>query len=307
MFEVSQNHPNFIVIGGQRCGTTWLDSVLRQHPEIGLHETKEPDYFNRLILKERYSSYLRGWNKADFNQKCIGELSVNYSMMPHWVVKELGGVIQELKLILILRNPVERSWSQVKLIHELMAPAWQKARRPTRRRKSMDALSASDLYCELRHPRVERRSDFSQILLNWTSVYGRKSVHIEYYETVANNPQAMIRRILSHIGLDPNWQSDAIGRRVYSSSPTVMPDYIRAWLARRWAKPVQQLKEQIGENEHIDTWLADMKDWGDLDSWSPTPLMSTKAKCERTVFGMYDRLRWEMVRRRIRQIRDNRW
>ena len=38
--------PNFLVIGAQRAGTTWLYECLREHPEIFLPETKELHYFD---------------------------------------------------------------------------------------------------------------------------------------------------------------------------------------------------------------------------------------------------------------------
>ena len=54
--------PDFLVIGGQKCGTTWLQDNLEQHPQIWLPPTKEVHYFDRgnpPLLKRLFSTTKR--------------------------------------------------------------------------------------------------------------------------------------------------------------------------------------------------------------------------------------------------------
>ena len=51
MSGVARKGPDFLVIGAQRAGTTWLHRVLRQHPSLWLPPVKELHYFDRLETK----------------------------------------------------------------------------------------------------------------------------------------------------------------------------------------------------------------------------------------------------------------
>ena len=50
MTDVSHEHPlTFLVLGCQRCGTTWLDAALREHPEIYLPPQKQTYFWKQVI------------------------------------------------------------------------------------------------------------------------------------------------------------------------------------------------------------------------------------------------------------------
>ena len=51
MSPVASKGPDFLVVGAQRAGTTWLHRVLRQHPSLWLPPVKELHYFDRLETK----------------------------------------------------------------------------------------------------------------------------------------------------------------------------------------------------------------------------------------------------------------
>jgi hypothetical protein len=48
---MSEKGPDFLVIGAQRAGTTWLHRVLSQHPRLWLPPVKELHYFDKLDTK----------------------------------------------------------------------------------------------------------------------------------------------------------------------------------------------------------------------------------------------------------------
>ena len=105
--------PNFLVIGAQRSGTTWLDTALRAHPQVYLPERrKEIHYFD-----EHYS---RGaeWYREFFSAaaarpglKAIGEVTPRYLFDP-LVPQRIAGDFPSMRLIAILRNPADRAYSQ---------------------------------------------------------------------------------------------------------------------------------------------------------------------------------------------------
>lgn len=120
--------PNFLVVGAAKCGTTNLFNSLIQHPDIFIPEIKECRYFSQIKQKrknpyngknsiytdvidsaEKYYSLFE--NTEEY--KARGDISNDYlyyfQNSVEQIKRELGN---EIKIIIILRNPVERAFSQ---------------------------------------------------------------------------------------------------------------------------------------------------------------------------------------------------
>lgn len=105
--------PNFICVGAQKSATTTLYTILKQHPDICLAEGKKE---TRFFLD--YGDYCKGikfYSKEYFSQcmgkNAIGEFCPEYmyfDYVPFRLYNELG---ESLKLIFILRNPIDRAYS----------------------------------------------------------------------------------------------------------------------------------------------------------------------------------------------------
>ena len=108
-------YPNLLVIGGQKCGSTWLYSTLKHHPDVFMSETKELAFFdNKQQTKENIVEYLNNFKGA--NSFCYrGEATPGYFCIPAHrqnvplnVRNLVGG---DVRLILSLRDPIERAIS----------------------------------------------------------------------------------------------------------------------------------------------------------------------------------------------------
>lgn len=119
--------PNFLVIGAQRCGTTWLWRWLRAHPEVFVPDRKELEFFSYRsnLTAEGWRGYLNHFRDSG-PYKWRGECTPSYFMtvdpesswqspiqdfnttIPADVKRFLG---PDLRLILILRHPVDRAVS----------------------------------------------------------------------------------------------------------------------------------------------------------------------------------------------------
>jgi hypothetical protein len=111
--------PDFLIIGGQRCGTTFFYNCLKQHPDIKTTlRRKEIHFFDNNFHKGLiwYKSYFptitsKYFNKHFLSQKVItGEASPYYILHP-LVPGRVKSIIPNVKLILLLRNPVNRAYS----------------------------------------------------------------------------------------------------------------------------------------------------------------------------------------------------
>jgi hypothetical protein len=133
--ELNLNIPNFLIIGTQKGGTTWLHENLKKHPQIFLPEGRKEleffSYYQKKINDLGLSSYLKSFNQFDDTIQidrpvAIGEATPSYfwsanpsrewtnppqffnKNIPNSVFNVLGS---KVKLILCLRDPVERAIS----------------------------------------------------------------------------------------------------------------------------------------------------------------------------------------------------
>lgn len=110
--------PNFIIIGAAKGGTSSLYDYLTQHPSIYSCVVKEPNYFamyyDRGInwYKSCFPTTLKKYNVETFERKkfVTGEASTQYYWYPH-TPKRIKKILPKVKLILLLRNPIDRSFS----------------------------------------------------------------------------------------------------------------------------------------------------------------------------------------------------
>ena len=103
---------NFVICGVQKGGTTALDAYLREHPEIGMADQKELHFFDNSANFEKnvdYSVLHQSFSPGP-GEKIFGECTPSYIYLSE-VHQRLHEYNQELKLILLLRNPVERAYS----------------------------------------------------------------------------------------------------------------------------------------------------------------------------------------------------
>jgi hypothetical protein len=106
---IKDNH--FIVIGGHKCGTTSLHSYLEQHPEICLPKIKGQDFFSRMGNNQsfrKFEDYIASYDEKElFKSKVSGEVSSVY-LYSDKARKLIKQYLPDAKLIIILRNPVDR-------------------------------------------------------------------------------------------------------------------------------------------------------------------------------------------------------
>lgn len=104
----------FIIIGAQRSGTTSLCKVLDKHPEITLAKPLKPEpkfFLNKFEFDKGKSHYINKYYPAITERnKYLGEKSTSY-YENSFVAQRIYSYFPEAKIIVLLRNPVDRALS----------------------------------------------------------------------------------------------------------------------------------------------------------------------------------------------------
>ncbi len=106
--------PNAIIIGAPRCGTTHLFNSLRYHPNVHPSRIKEIHFFDREEKYVRGENYYRSFFPYQMMVRqgdVVIEATPGYFLDPK-VPDRIASIVPDVKLILLLRNPVERAISR---------------------------------------------------------------------------------------------------------------------------------------------------------------------------------------------------
>jgi hypothetical protein len=170
--------PDFIAVGPQRTGTTWLHEVMR--PQVGLPRgIKETDFFlkNYSMGTQWYLEYFRGYPPATV----LGEVDPNY--FGEDVARErIEKDIPRAKIIVTLRDPVERAYSSYRVMRR---DAWTRA--------NFEETVANNRI-------IRESSRYAHHLANWQRSFGRDRVLICIYDDLKQSPQKFLDRICDFIG-----------------------------------------------------------------------------------------------------------
>lgn len=110
---------NFLIVGTQKGGTTALGKFLAQHPEICFAPSKEVHFFDSVtydpkaeltLLNQQYQQAFPNWQ----GQQLIGEATPIYMYFP-FIAERIYAYNPQMKLIFLLRDPVDRAISQYQM------------------------------------------------------------------------------------------------------------------------------------------------------------------------------------------------
>lgn len=232
--------PHFLVIGAQKSGTTWLHVALSRHPDVFMPEQKELHYFD-LGLGRSLHHYTRAFQDAP-QEALRGEITPAYAILSEKRIAFVRRVLPDARLVYIMREPVERAWSQV--VMEL----------GTRRGRSITEVSDEEIRTFLDSSPSRLRCDYTMTIERWERHYAADRILYGFFEAVGD--RAMLERVFSHFGLrtDVEWDTMPLGQvirpRVDETLPgdhDAAPAWVRELLRPRFGAMLDDLERRFGD------------------------------------------------------------
>ena len=187
--------PNFFIVGAAKAGTSSLYAYLKNTPGVYMSEHKEPHYFIDNMKPGYYdeSKYLQLFKNVK-NEKAIGEASVDYLIDPS-SAKCIHDKIPDAKIIILLRDPVERAFSSYLMF--------------TNRTKK--DLSFPEIFLETfgteyglkydKNPYLGRGLYSSQVK-KYLEIFGEENVGIWFFEDMKKDTMQVVKEVLKFIKID---------------------------------------------------------------------------------------------------------
>jgi hypothetical protein len=204
--------PDFVIIGEKKCGTTYLYHLLGQHPLVEPAASKELHFFDSHFDEgiEWYRRCFPSPKQRDNRQTITGEAT---PYMPHRLAPErMAQVVPEVRLIALLRNPVERAYSD-----------YQMAVRKGRETRTFDEAMRSAAKARLpegnhpgpgdsRHWHLHRRYLYRSLyvdqLVRWREFFDKEQLLVLKSEDFFENPIETLQRVLEFLDL-PEWEPES--------------------------------------------------------------------------------------------------
>ncbi len=176
---------DFLGIGAQKAGTTWLYEQLHRHPQLAFPRGKETHFWDRPHDVEAIADYLRHFANI---QAVAGEITPSYATLPVATIHEIHACNSRLRAIYLIRNPMDRAWSAA-----LMAL----------QRAQMTLDEASDAwFSDHFHSAASfKRGDYQTCLETWRAVFPEEQLLVLRFEQIITEPEALLNRCFQHLGV----------------------------------------------------------------------------------------------------------
>lgn len=197
---------DFIGIGAEKAATTWLAACLREHPEVCIPKRKELFFFNDYdphFLKVRSYRYQKGisWYKNQFGDckkgSLKGEITPTY-LYEKVAARRIKKHFPDIKILVILRNPAERTFSQYvhdKRLGLIKNISFEEAL------KKYDAYKVKSLYFEP--------------LSYYFSIFGEESTLVLLVDDIKKNPAKEIKKAYKFLEVgDINFRPSIVNKKV---------------------------------------------------------------------------------------------
>lgn len=280
----------FLCIGAQKAGTTWLYENLKHQPGIWLPPVKEihyldhprPSTWKRLTSETTHHKSARrylfdclqdvatgkkgqsdlslawhlafedrddAWYDKLFSwsdQPIAGEICPGYARLPADKIEKLARRYPHLKIIYMLRDPVDRAWSSVAMHF----------------RKNSDDLVTSkaedQIFTKLLHWKRFGHCSYMRNIENWTQFFPAEQIYLGYFDRLTGDAGGLLSEVLSFLGVDTPLASAQVERAVNAGRGERISGNIEKRLSALLLGETEGLHNRIG-NAYTARWLSHVR------------------------------------------------
>lgn len=250
--------PDFLGLGPGQTGSTWLYRHLSEHPDLFLPSRKELNYFDRKLHEWPLAAYASWFEPG--RDRIAGEVTPGYSILTRERIAFVRKVMPDVRLILTVRDPVERSWSAARRVLQKLGT-------------TPEQLGDAELFEYLRtewsyRPRVGPvvigdyepgllEGHYCRIIDNWREEFPPEQLLVVFFGQIVEDPEGFLGAVCRHVGVrtDFRWDPKTLRQRVNPNPRLELPERVRSFLEDLYRDEIERLQERFGDSAR--RWLRD--------------------------------------------------
>jgi hypothetical protein len=209
-----------------------------------LRKQKDLKLIFHLCLK-RHSDH---WYQSIFSKdKVSGEITPTYYWMSDDQVRDLSQKYPDLKVIIILRDPVERIWSNYKM--DMTAS--------NRNHELGDTKEPDHLLQWL----IQHDEGYATIISRWQSHF--KDVMIGYYDQIKDDPKSFLKDILLFLGCrNLEFSFSEIDKPVNQGNAEEIPNWLKQHIIGQFQRQIEQLAKNT-DSKYPRKWISSYQNFSE--------------------------------------------
>ncbi len=265
--------PDFVCIGAQKAGTTWLYDNLAVQAGVWMPPEKELHYFNRVCPHEEligveargrppfierykpllgnpsvatlrwlrryhYEAYSTAWYYSLFPSELVGgclagDITPAYSTLDSRGVRYAQEILKpSCRVLLLIRNPVDRFWSGIKMLYR-----WKEG--------SVPVDAPDTLLRELESPSHRLRGDYPRMIRLWREFFGDR-FSVFRYDRLVEDPAAFLSEVGDFLGIEVSSSHSQLTKRSnFDPRQRRMPEEVREILNGRYREDIEELEALV--------------------------------------------------------------
>jgi len=271
-------YPDVIYIGVPRGGSTWIWKNLSQHPDAWTLPFKSVEYLNNKAGLRRMKNFkinreeilTRGsmkthlWNlhyffypflndgwyqrlfkpgadklKIDIAPSCIRRSSED--------IESIHDRMPNTKLLLALRNPVERTWS-----HAMQYFVRNQDRK-------LEEISQAELMSYFEKPNQYKNGCYARILERWENIFPTDQLYVYFFEDILKKPEWLLEQLCMFLNLEyrSSYFDETIRKAGNYTGLREIPEEIERYLYQKFEQPIREAQERFGG--YSNQWLVNLE------------------------------------------------
>ena len=178
------------------------------------------------------------------NDRICGDITPLYSTLDDRGVTFVRQTVKpDCKITLILRDPVSRYWSSIKMLYRF-------------RNDDVRAADTDKLVKESSLPYMALKSDYPRMIKTWRNHFPEDQFGIFYYDDLVSDNRMFLDSICEFLGVDSsNWTPPALDKRSNRDKQLIrMPNELNSALSKHFLAELNELSDMLGG--HATTWFA---------------------------------------------------
>jgi hypothetical protein len=249
--------PDFLGIGAQKSGTTWLYENLRIHSQLYLPKTKEIHFFDWYFYKS-INWYYKHFENAEISQ-VKGEITPSYSILSEDKIRLIHAINPRLKIILLLRNPIERTWSQA--VMNLVKNNEGNTNFPItdlysikqllkgKRKKNIHLIKNEEFIAHFNQKSSIERGNYLKIIRKWGEYFPSNQIFIGDYNQLKNSPQKLLNEVFNFLEVKQitDWNGYPVEKTINKTvnKNKKIPDQLHEYLLNLYSNDLKALRTKI--------------------------------------------------------------